>query len=241
MGQISSVLLLPIRKLLSYRQVVVVAPHPDDETLGCGGAIARLCQSGVSVFVLVMSDGTQSHPDSVSYPFHRLRSLRESETLQALEILGLDADRVTFCRWPDLAVPDSKSESFELAVERCDRYLRVRSPDLIFVPWKHDHHRDHRATWHIVDCCLQAWSSPPQRFAYPIWGGSYKAGLLNIPEGEIAWRLDISSVQSLKRRAAMAHQSQTTDLIGDDPDGFRLTSEMLASLILPWETYLEVH
>ncbi|NJL45380.1 MAG: hypothetical protein HC922_05860 [Leptolyngbyaceae cyanobacterium SM2_3_12] len=38
-----------------------------------------------------------------------------------------------------------------------------------------------------------------------------------------------------------AHQSQISDLIGDDPQGFRLTPAMLANLIQPWETYLEVH
>ncbi len=216
----------------------VVAPHPDDETLGCGGAIALLNQCHIPVHILVMSDGTQSHPHSKSHPASRLRQLREAETYEAARRLGVPADRVTFLRWPDTAVPQQESELFVKAVERCDRYLTQHSPDLVFTAWRHDQHCDHQATANIVRHCLQSWRKPPRQLAYAIWG-SANAGLANLPLGETGWRLDIHTVQALKRHAVMAHQSQTTDLIADDPDGFCLTPTMLNNLIQPWETYLE--
>lgn len=229
-----------IHHLLSYRQVVVVAPHPDDETLGCGGAIALLRQHNIPVQVLVISDGTQSHPSSKRFPAEKLRAVRESEAISALEILGVATDSVTFFQWPDTAVPQPGERDFLRAVEQCDRALQSLSPDLVFIPWQFDQHCDHQATWQIVHHCLQAWPQPPRQLMYSIWGDR-AAGLPTLPADETGWRLDISQVEDTKRQAAMAHRSQTTDLINDDPNGFQLTAEMLNNLISPYETYLESH
>lgn len=76
--------------------ILVVAPHPDDECLGCGGAIALLQSIGCHVHILVISDGTMSHPHSRQYPAAALRSLREQETRSAMAILGVDIHRITF-------------------------------------------------------------------------------------------------------------------------------------------------
>ena len=73
--------------VLNWGKTLVVAPHPDDESLGCGGAIALLRKFGREVSVLTMSDGTLSHPNSVKFPPEKLRELRENEMLAALEIL----------------------------------------------------------------------------------------------------------------------------------------------------------
>ncbi|MGB3672596.1 MAG: PIG-L family deacetylase [Phormidesmis sp.] len=220
---------------------VVLAPHPDDETLGCGGAIALLRQRSIPVHVIVFSDGSASHPQSISHSAPVLSSIREYETYAALNQLGVSKASVTFLRWPDTSVPHPADPGFPLAVSQCAQSIRKYSPSLLFVPWQKDQHCDHRATWEIAQHCLQQLppqQSPPSQLVYAIWG-SAAAGLPALPPTETGWRLDIHTVQALKRRAAMAHQSQTTDLIKDDPTGFRLTPTMLNNLIQPWETYLE--
>ena len=90
---------------LAIRGLVVVAPHPDDESLGCGGLIAAATTDGIPVRIVVVSDGAGSHPNSVSYPPARLRHLRESETLTAAAELGVAADAVAFLGLPDRYVP----------------------------------------------------------------------------------------------------------------------------------------
>ena len=234
---------LPIKQiqdLLSFRKVSIIAPHPDDETLGCGGAIALLRQHQIPIQVLFISDGTGSHPNSKRFPPGKLRDLREQEARAALALLGVSKEHLSFFRWPDTAVPHPGEANFIEAVEKCDRALRSHQPDLVFVPWQHDQHCDHQATWKIVQYSLQTWSAPPHQLIYSIWGAT-KAGLPSLPKEETGWRLDIRPVEHLKRAAAMAHRSQTTDLIKDDPTGFRLTAEMLNNLIQPYETYLEVN
>ena len=234
---------LPLRSaeevFADCRGAVVVAPHPDDETLGCGGVIALLRQRAIPVHILVVSDGARSHPHSQLYPADRLSLLREQETCAAVQVLGLPTAAVTFLRWPDTAVPHPGDQDFSTAVDQCYRYLLRHSPTLVFVPWQHDWHCDHRATWKITQHALSQLSSPPRQLIYSIWG-SPSAGLPALPAGEMGWRLDIRAVEAVKRRAANTHRSQTTDLIADDPTGFRLTPDMLNNLIQPWETYLEV-
>ena len=79
---------LPVAPLATLvpegRGLVVVAPHPDDESLGCGGLIVQALADGRAVRVVIVSDGCGSHPNSKAYPHERLRALRESETVAAL-------------------------------------------------------------------------------------------------------------------------------------------------------------
>lgn len=219
---------------------VVVAPHPDDETLGCGGLIALLHRSGNAVRVLVTSDGTGSHPNSRAYPPRRLRDVRESEAISAVGVLGLDEQAISFLRLPDTRVPHPHEPEFEDAVERCRAALLTDVPDTIVLPWRRDSHNDHQATWHIVHQAMQRAGINARTLEYPIWVWD-----LDQPDdmprpGEMrGWRLDISPALQCKLTAIAAYRSQTTDLIDDDPDCFRLQPETLQHFQRPWEIYLE--
>lgn len=57
----------PLREALEDRPFIVVAPHPDDESLGCGGLIAEACRQGLRGKVVIVSDGAGSHPNSKAY------------------------------------------------------------------------------------------------------------------------------------------------------------------------------
>lgn len=72
------------------RKALVVAPHPDDESLGCGGLLAMLAQRDCEVAVIFVTDGGASHPHSVSWSRTRLASKRQDEANAALLELGLD-------------------------------------------------------------------------------------------------------------------------------------------------------
>ena len=222
--------------------ILIVAPHPDDETLGCGGAIAALRSIGLTVQILVMSDGTQSHPNSVAYPAPKLRALRESETRWAMSVLGVDASQITFLGLPDGALPVRGTVEFRIALAQCCDYLAAVVPAVVFVPWRFDPHPDHQATWHLIHSALSQFDSvctPVARvIEYPIWDWD----TLQRRASKVAiasWRLDISDTVQLKQRAIAAYRSQTTGLIDDDPKGFCLTLEMLANFAQPWELYFE--
>lgn len=229
---------LPFQSLTSQGPVLVVAPHPDDETLGCGGAIALLRSHNCPVSVLVISDGTQSHPRSRKYPAPVLQELRQQETLDALTTLGVNKESVTFLRLPDGAV--STLATLEQHQVECGAYLKAVAPETIFLPWRHDPHPDHRATWQLVHSAIAYLRFSPRLIEYPIWDWDPEQRSNLFDSAQISgWRLDIKSVVSLKQRAIAAYRSQITDLIDDDPEGFRLTPEMLANFTRPWEVYFE--
>ena len=221
---------------------LIVAPHPDDETLGCGGAIALLRQLGIVVKVVIVSDGTKSHPNSKTYPAIALKKLREQESLAALAILGVAPEAVTFFGMPDGAVPSFEGvgeDEYQKAIALCQQYLQDIKPSIVFLPWRKDPHPDHRASWQLFVTAINSLNNPPRIIEYPIWDWDTEQRQ-DFPESVTAWRLDISSVLELKRQAIAKYQSQISDLIHDDPQGFRLTPEMLQNFTQSWEIYLEV-
>lgn len=242
---------LPCRSIkeIAYSPVLIVAPHPDDETLGCGGAIALLRSLNCDVRVLVISNGTLSHPNSLKYPAPLLQALRESETLEALTKLGVNPDNVTFCGLQDGSI----STQYISAVASCSAYLTEIAPQIIFLPWRYDPHPDHRATSKLIYTALGNLNLSPRIIEYPIWDwdpqqqgkgekdSSTPYSPFPIPPQKVtSWRLDIAAVVKLKQQAIACYRSQITNLIDDDPLCFRLTPEMLLNFTRPWEVYLEV-
>ena len=231
----------------TYRSILIVAPHPDDETLGCGGAIALLRQLNVSVKVLVVSDGTKSHPNSIAYPSPVLKKLREQESLAALAVLGVAPEAVTFLGLPDGAVPGGQGngvtkeiiQKYKNALALVTQYLNNLTPSIIFLPYREDPHPDHRASWQLFAAGIKNLTYVPRLVEYPIWDWDLEQRG-NFSQQIEAWRYDISSVLELKQQAIAKYRSQISDLIDDDPEGFRLTPEMLENFTQPWEVYLEI-
>lgn len=228
------------------QSILVVAPHPDDETLGCGGAIALLCQLNIPVKVLIVSDGTKSHPNSVAYPSPVLKKLREQESLAALAVLGVASEAVTFLGLPDGAVPGrrgdeviEKIQEYKNALALVTQYLNNSTPSIIFLPYREDPHPDHRASWQLFAAGIENLTYVPRIVEYLIWDWDLEQRG-NFSQQIEAWRYDISSVLELKQQAIAKYRSQISDLIDDDPEGFRLTPQMLENFTQPWEVYLEI-
>ncbi|HSM81516.1 MAG TPA: PIG-L family deacetylase [Nodosilinea sp.] len=235
-------LAVPLRSHPLDAPVLVVAPHPDDETLGCGGTIASLCAQGQPVAVLVVSDGAGSHPRSQLYPAPRLRQIRAAETLAALALLGVAAAQVTFWGLPDGSVPALATSPAPPAAEAAlawgQQYLAQIAPRTIFLPYRYDPHRDHRATWSLIQGAVAGLPQPPRLIEYPIWDWDPDQRQPLAARYQ-PWRLDITPYLALKRQAIHCYRSQTTDLIADDPTGFRLSPALIANFLHPWEIFLE--
>ena len=223
-----------------FGRTLVAAPHPDDESLGCGGVIALLREAGCDLHVLFISDGTLSHPNSRRYPAPALRALREREAAEALSALCVAAGAATFLGLRDGSVPDAASDGFGDAVAIVRAHIQTFAPTTILLPWRRDPHPDHRATSGIVRAAVA--SLPVRLVEYPIWAWERATGE-DLPQpGEAhGWRLDIRSVQAQKQAAIACHRSQVTHMIDDDPDGFWLSPEVLAHFAHPWEVFLEAN
>lgn len=231
--------LLPPEAASTLGSVVVVAPHPDDESLGCGGLLALLADAGQRAHVLVMTDGSRSHPHSRSHPAARLAAVREEETRDALAVLGLPASAAHFLRFGDCALPAEGTPAFHEAAAQLREMLAALAPGTLLAPWRRDPHCDHAATWRLLRAAV---AQRPRWLEYPVWAWAHAEGEAAPRADEChAWRLDISPVLARKQQAIARHRSQRGAVIHDDPGGFVLEPAMLAHFGRPWELYLEPH
>jgi LmbE family N-acetylglucosaminyl deacetylase len=214
--------------------VLILAPHADDESLGCGGLIAECCARGRPPVVLILTDGVGSHPHSKAYPPDRLKATRESEARRAVGLLGLDAERIGFLALPDTAAPHD-GPPFERAVATVAAKAKAADCTAIAASWRHDPHCDHLAAHCIAAAAARA--AELRHVAYPVWGWTLPPD--EILEGSIAgFRLDVARHLPAKRRAIAAHRSQLGGLIDDDPTGFRLPARLLSIFDVEHEVFL---
>ncbi|RWR30649.1 PIG-L family deacetylase [Sinirhodobacter populi] len=213
--------------------VLLLAPHPDDETLGCGQLIAALTRMGVTVQVIVVTDGGASHPRSRLWPRERLAALRAAEVREAVALIGGgQAPPPVLLGYPDLAAPDDPAARAE-AVARiwASRPGNCRA---VLSTWEGNPHPDHQRVAKIARL-LCAQSPGLSHWAYPVWGRFEQA----VPQGRMV-RFDDPLLHALKARALAAHKSQMTDLVPDDPAGFVMPADQQRHFLTYPEIFLHV-
>ena len=178
--------------------VLVVAPHPDDETIGCGGTIALLSAEGYRVVVAFLTSGERGLPEMAP---DRARALREAEAEKAAATLGV-AD-VVFLRQPDSQL--ALVAATAAAVLR--RTVDDERPRRIYVPHSGEWHEDHAIAASIVSAAIEPeWREEIELLAYEVW-----TPLARPDEIE-----DISPVMDQKLTALRCYPSQLERFSYDD-------------------------
>lgn len=144
----------------SLSRALVLAPHPDDESLGCGGTTALLAQGGASVRVLCVTDGTGTPGTGLARA--EVGRRRKGEASSACRILGLPEPFF-------LGLPDGKVDARvpELAAIVAEHVADTRA-SAVFAPWPGDGHRDHVAVAMAV--AVAALPDNVMVWGYETWG-----------------------------------------------------------------------
>ncbi len=207
-------------------KTMVIAPHADDETLGCGGTISLLVQAGIEVHIVFVSDGSMSHPNSSKYNEAARAVLRQNEAIAAAAILGVPENCCSFMKLKDGAVPHYGDRGFDEAVAGITKIISGVKPLNVFLPFENDPHPDHIACWQITTEALKKMDETIELYQYFIW--FWERGQQQKDLSFLQWyKSDISNVIDKKNAAIAAHASQVTNLIDDDPKGFTLSGEVL--------------
>lgn len=222
-----------LEALLGPGTPLILAPHQDDESLGCGGLIAACCAAGRAPLLAFLTDGCGSHPQSRAFPPERLRAIREAEALAAAASLGLAPAQVAFLRAPDT----------ELALDQ-DRIARALDAlaaasgpvGTVLTTWGHDPHGDHE-TAAAIGAALAARLGARLLF-YPVWGWTLPDDTVLPGPPWRGWRLPIGAQLARKNAAIAAHRSQLGEVITDDPAGFTLPQKLLQHFRGPFEVFL---
>lgn len=211
-------------------RAIIIAPHPDDEVLACGGLLQLLHAQGTRTVLLAVTDGTASHPGSGLLTPTDLARLRPKETAAALQTLGLNnAPQLLRARLPDGQV---------LAhLEQLHTLLRqlLRPDDTVFVTWRQDGHPDHEACGLAASLATRACHATLVEM--PVWSWHWATpGDPRLPWHR-ARRLHLSDeVLHRKQQAVQCFQTQ----LHDDPSSAQqaiLPPHVLARLLHPYEIY----
>jgi LmbE family N-acetylglucosaminyl deacetylase len=146
------------------RSALVIAPHPDDETLGCGARIRRARAAGHAVTIVVVGDGSGSH-GSVGVDHESLRQRRTGELADACARLGVARDHVHQLGYPD----DGLADHLDDIVADLARVLREVGPDDVYVTCADEQHPDHAAAAHAAATAVAQCEPAPRLLEYPIW------------------------------------------------------------------------
>ena len=200
--------------------LVLVIPHPDDETLGCGMALSEAAEAGRSIGVVLLTDGEGSHPQSAEYPAERLRKLRITEFEKALHHLipRMQIRILRLGKTDGDCQPESLTASDVTAVTAFATSLGASA---VWSTWDQDPHCDHASAALLARRVARKIDVPLWSFA--VWG---RFGQTNIEEARV--RTFSSDTAATRKRAAIQdYRSQMTNLISDDPDGFRMPDHLV--------------
>lgn len=144
-------------------RAVIIAPHPDDEVLGCGGLLQGLALLGRPIQLISVTDGSASHPGSRRWPVKRLSVVRPQESAQALHRLGLPLHSL---QWLRAGFADSQVAAREDELSAfIERYLKPT--DVVFTTWREDGHCDHEAVGRASAKAAQAIGAT--LYELPVW------------------------------------------------------------------------
>lgn len=187
---------------LKKNKILVVAAHPDDEILGCGGTIAKLKNEGHEVFVLILGEGKTSR-DYIDIINEKedLRKLN-TEILNANKVLGTDQVYIE-------NLPDNRFDSIDMLdiVKIIEKYKKIIKPDIIFTHYIKDMNKDHQL---LAEATLVATRPLPDETVKKI----YSFEILSSTEWNYPLTyspnvfIDITNYFELKKKAMLEYSSE---------------------------------
>ncbi len=158
-------------------KALVLAPHPDDESIGCGGTIRLINDSNGSVDVIYMTHGEQGRQAGGSFDKEsetQFGERRAEEAKVACSQLGIKG--ITFLSGRDGLLRDSTTLARDIASQ-----LDAQNYDIIFCPWPYDSHSDHEATYKHLRRAMQLCAQPVKSiWLYEVWSPLHANRIINV-------------------------------------------------------------
>jgi LmbE family N-acetylglucosaminyl deacetylase len=188
---------------------IIFSPHQDDETIGCGGLIARKRHEGLPVHVIFITDGSLSHPKHPDLTPADIAALRRIEAFQALAILGVESSAIHFIDERDGSLKSLGATQRDALVGKLAALITDLHPDEIFLPCHHDGSDEHASTFTCIRDALLHSLHRPDVWQYPVWSWWKPHFLLaNLFLSREVRRLPMEDFYSVKSSALACYRSQ---------------------------------
>ncbi|MGQ7845210.1 PIG-L deacetylase family protein [Granulosicoccus sp. 3-233] len=216
---------MSVQELTLGAPILVLAPHPDDESLGCGALLsAAFADTGASV--VCVTDGGCSHPGSQRWDQTRLAVERQRELVNAVAALGGTHEDVFWLGFQDGAAPHHVHE-LQGAVDWLAQHCSSRGIRRVFATSPADAHADHQSTALLARTLCEEVASL-SLLEYPVWSRWENFRTTGVDEVSGAVRFDTTRWLTQKRKAIACHRSQLGQVVTDDPDGFVMPARFVA-------------
>ncbi|MDY8108149.1 bifunctional PIG-L family deacetylase/class I SAM-dependent methyltransferase [Fulvimarina sp. 2208YS6-2-32] len=219
-------------RLIGDGGLVVLAPHPDDETFGASALFIEAGRSGRKVGIVALTDGEASHKGSKSVSRAELAAIRRAEQAAAVAALG-----VAHPEWLRLGLPDggaSRDARFASAAAAiaslCDRL----GATALAAPHPDDPHPDHHAAGALAETVV-ALRPSLRLLLHPIWSPRLGSDAPYRSDRLLPFR--VKTDVETKMKATACHRSQLGEIVTDDPDGFSLPDWFLKAQRAPAEIH----
>lgn len=200
--------------------LTIVAPHPDDETLGAGGLIAACADLGMDITLILVTDGEKARPE-----VDKLASVRSEELRKAMMRIAPDGARIIPLHIPEGGVAQVEAQLTE-------RLVQLISPrSTLIAPFEQDGSADHEATSRA--CMAAAKRLGIQCARYPIWAW-HRLGPNEMPLAKMRKVALSPEALDAKRSAIACYASQ----IENRPGGPVVPAQVLESIDRPYEAFL---
>jgi LmbE family N-acetylglucosaminyl deacetylase len=196
------------------KRIIVFAPHPDDETLGCGGTIIKRITEGYEAIVVVMTDGRHALSNAFGIQNNpspeEMKQIRAAETVTAMQILGVTKKNIIFLDFED----GKLTENCKQLMVKVTEILKEFQPVEVYFPQKKDCHPDHKTAGIVLEAAIRKLNFPMKGYQYSIGMkylhlGPIKAKFLDYFRNNHVY-VDISPFLTKKAAAINAHRSQVT-------------------------------
>lgn len=224
-------------------RLLVVAPHPDDETLGCGLLIQQVLAAGGDVQVLLLTDG-DNNPWPQRYIERRLSvddaarqrwgSRRRAEVMRAMAQLGLPPSALQALGWLDMGLTARLRDDAAGAIAAMRAVMLAFQPNVVCCPALKDSHPDHGAAHVLCWLALAGIHPAPALLAYPVHGGTDPS----------AYPIVIEAAPELRQRKLLALAEHETQMalsgsrmrrLALSPERYKPVDVQARDSRLPWQ------
>lgn len=230
---------LPVLQTESFfapqQRLLLLAAHPDDETLGAAGLIRQALSAGTDVHIMMCSSGEASHPDSPTHTPAQLAAVRKQELAAALNVLKLDGPNSGTLSWEFLDLPDGKLPAAREEIRAAAQECITSSTNLLVSTYRHDGHCDHEVLGQIATDLASEHGTALLEF--PLWYWHWVS-----PDADQRWKywhrvpLD-PQLHAVKQAALAEHHSQVAPLSDQAGDERLLSVGFIAHFEQPYEVF----
>ncbi len=128
-------------------KVLVISPHPDDETLGCAGTLLSHKNDGCDIhWVIMTSMPSEENPSRLNERKKEIEEVKNTFGFKSVQELNLETSKLD-------SMPLSK------IIDKLSKIMSECSPDIIYIPYRYDAHTDHRVTFDAISACTKSFRS----------------------------------------------------------------------------------